>query len=430
MEKIRTAASAAGRAALPKKLARMLICALLGWCLASVKFESSVSPFACAFASGAPGALLLPSVLGGALGALAFQSPMNALKDAGALTLIYVLRSAHDRLYKGDRTMLVYPLICFISLFACGGAVLFAVGFSGTALLVTVCEALAAGACACFFHRVFLLLPARTQPVGSSAGDAAALLVSGGALLLAFDGLRIGAVSPARCAAYLLLLVLSFSAGESAGAAAGIVAGVLLGYAEGAVFLAYLLPAAGLLCGILSGYGRLLCAGAFTVAAAVFILLKGAPDAAFTWMLEAAGAAVAFALIPRRAMDRIASFLRPLSRERLAGETRAMLKLRLRGEAKAVRDVADSVRAVCRLQNVPRPPSPDDAAGRVRAALCEACDRRVICWEHHAESTQKSFVSAFETLSGEGALSARTLPEPLGSACRSPEALAAVFTRV
>ena len=430
MEKIKTAFAAAGRDALPKKTAQAVLCALIGWCLSSVKFESAVSPFAAAFAAGAPGLLLLPSALGGALGALMFRSPMAALKYAGTLTLICVLRSAHDRLFRGDRTLVVYPLICFASLFASGSAVLLAVGFTWTRLLITLCEALAAGACACFFHRVFLLLPAKTQPVGSSAGDAAALLISGGALLLAVDSFRIGSVSPARCVAYLGLLTLSFSAGEGAGAAAGIVAGVLLSFSEGAAFLAYLLPAAGLLCGILSGYGRLLCAGTFTVASAAFILLRGESEAAFVCMLEAAGAALAFALIPRRAMDRIASFLRPLSRERFAGETRALLRLRLRGEAKAVRDVADSVRAVCRLQAIPRPPAPKAAAERVRAELCGSCEKRVICWEHHARDTQTAFSAAFEALSGSGALSGEDLPEPLASLCRVPGTLAAVFTRV
>ena len=372
--------------ALPRRIAAALGGALTGFCLAGIRFEGGVSPFAAAFTAGAPPELLLPAALGSALGALVFHADFSALKYTGAAMLIFLFRFAHDRLLQPGRETFLFPLIAFASLLSCAAVVGIAGtgGFSGAVAMV--CESLIAGACTVFFARVFRLLPSGVRLLGVSAGDTAAVLLTGGILLMGLDAFRVFGVSPARFAAYAAVLLLSGTAGEFLGAAAGIVAGLTLGFGAESAFAAYLLPAAGLTCGIAAGYGKLASAGAFCVLSAVFIVLRG---------------------------------------ERYAAETRAVLSLRLKSKAKAVRDVADSVQAVCSLLRSPA--AEETLADAVKRDVCAGCLKREFCWVGCAAITGRAFDAMEKLLADTGALTAEDLPRSVAAVCRDPAGLAAGF---
>ena len=414
-------------AALPKKIAACAVAALAGFTLSGVRFQGGVSPFAAAYTAGASGALLLPAALGSALGALVFRDPLDALRYAGAVTLIVLFRLAHDKLLRGGREMLWYPAMAAVSVLLCS-LVVGAAGGDLSGVVVTVCESLIAGACACFAWRVFTLLPSGVQMLGVSAGDTAAVLLSGSILLLSLDTLRVGGVSAAHPAAYLCILLLSGTAGEAVGAAAGITAGLMLGFAGENAFLAYFLPAAGLTCGVLSGYGKLASAGAFSVLGAMFIVLKGEAGTAFVSILEVAFAALVYALVPKKALQAVTNALRPLTGARFAAETRAVLSLRLRGAAKAVRDVSDSVRAVCDLLSSASPDEPS-AAARVRERVCGSCLKREFCWGGCGPITQRAFETMEKLRAETGSLTPEDLPRSLAAVCRAPDTLISAFER-
>lgn len=414
------------KSALLKKGALYACAALVGFCLSAVRVEGDLSPFAAAFAAGAPGLFSLPAALGAAGGALLFLPPLTAVKYVGAAVLAALLRAANDKFFSPGRETWLYPLISFSSVLVCAGVTGLAAG--GEALPLTVpCEALIAGACTLFFYRAMQVLPAGAAALGAGAGDGAAVLLSGGLLLLSLDGFRLWGASPAHVLAFLAVLTLSFCAGQAAGAAAGIAAGLMLGFAPENVYLAYFLPAAGLLCGVVAGYGRLAAAGAFSVLGAALLVLRGEADTALVSVTEIVLAALTFALLPKKWAAAAAAALRPLSHERFAGQTRALVKLRLRAKAKAVRDVADSVQAVCRLMNAPAAPVP--LADTVRRSFCEACVKKDFCWGALAETTRRSLARAEGTLRRTGALTPEDLTPALFSVCRDAPGLIAAFER-
>lgn len=412
--------------ALPKKIAAAAGSALVGFCLSGIRFEGGVSPFAAAFTAGAPESVLLPAALGSALGALTFHESFDALEYVGAAALIFLFRFAHDRLLRAGREALLFPLIAFASVFSCAAVV----GFAGTGgvsgVVMMLCEALVAGACTVFFYRVFALLPAGVRMLGVSAGDTAAVLLSGSILLLSLDTFRIADFSPAHFAACFFVLLLSFTAGQSVGAAAGIAAGLLLGFASENAFLAYFLPAAGLVCGIVAGYGKLLSAGAFSVLGAVCVVLRGDPDTFMTSILTVIAAALCFALLPKKWLRRLTAALRPFTGARYAAELRTVLSLRLRGKAKAVRDISDSVRAVCSMLSA-APEKEDSLACAVRAGVCGKCPKQSFCWGGGAPVMARAFDAAEGLLRDTGALSPQDLPASLVSLCRDPAGLTAGF---
>ena len=428
MEDLKTKKLPVLNRALPKKIASGAVCALIGFCLAAVQFEKSLSPFAAAFTAGARSAYLLPAALGSAVGALVFHAPMDALKYIGAVTLIFLFRTANDRFLKAGRTVWITPLVAFSSVLVCAVVTGAALGTDVSGVVVAVCEALIAGACAAFSMRVFALLPGGLKTLGATAGDTAALLVSGSVLLLALDQFRIWQISPAHVVGFFGILLLG-AAGEGAGAAAGISAGLMLGFGEGSAYLAYFLPAAGLACGIARGFGKLAAAGAFAVLGAMFLVLKGSADTALPAILEIVAAALLFALLPKRALSAAAQALRPVTGERYAAETKAVVRLRLRAAAKAIRDVAESVQAVCSLFRTPPRLSPEEAAGAVKAEVCAGCRRRDVCWGPAAAETRAAFVSLRKTLEQNGTLVSDDAPGPLRAACVDRAAVLASFER-
>ena len=416
--------------ALPKKIVGWVLSAGVGAALGAIRFEGAVSPFSPAFAAGAPPTYVLPAAVGGAVGAVLFQPPTQALKYAGALTLVLICRIAYDHILRRGREILLFPLFSFLSVLVSAAAVGLAQGTLTENAVITLCEALIAGTCTCFFYRAFTLFPSGVQAFGSSAGDMAAILLSGSILLLALDTFRFGGFSPAHVVSYFAVLLLSCAAGQGVGAAAGIAAGLVLGYAQPDAFLVYFLPAAGLLCGIAAPYGRLVSAGVFSVLGAMFAVLKGAPETALVSVLEIAGAALLFALLPGRAVAAAAGALRPLTGERYAAATKSLVQLRLRRAAKAVRDVSDAVQAVCRLLKNAAPDSPADTAKTVQSEVCAGCLKKEVCWGACRSAVEPAFRTLADIQRKKGSLTREDLPNALRTVCRSQGSVLSGFERV
>ncbi len=430
METVKTKQTRKSVRSLPKTILGWALSAGVGVCLGAIRFEDAVSPFVPAFAAAAPPLYVLPAALGGAVGALLFQPSLAALKYIGAVTLVFIFRFAYDHILRVGREILVFSLFSFLSVLTSAVVVGLAQQTYWTDTVVTVCESLISGAATCFFYRAFTLFPSGAQAIGSSAGDMAAVLLSGGILLLALDTFRVGGFSPAHVLAYLSVLLLSAAAGQGVGAAAGIAAGLLLGYRQQDAFLVYFLPAAGLIGGVLSGFGRLVSAGVFSVLGAMFIVLKGSPDTALIAVIEVAAASLLFALLPGRLISAAAGALRPFTGERYAAATKSLVQLRLQRSAKAVRDVADSVQAVFRMLKNAVPDSPADTAARVRAEVCADCVKQEVCWGACKATTEPAFLSLAALQRKNGALSREDIPNALRTLCRSQGNVLGGFERV
>ena len=117
-----------------------------------------------------PAELLLPACMGAAAGAFFFCAPLVTVKYVGAATLIFLFRLALPRLFPKTPARYTLPVTAFFSMLLCAGIVSFASLPSIDSLLLSLCEGAVAGACAAFWHRVFLLLPGgKKLPSYSSA---------------------------------------------------------------------------------------------------------------------------------------------------------------------------------------------------------------------------------------------------------------------
>jgi len=411
-----------------KKALLWIAAALAGFCLSAVKIEGEVSPFSAALTAGASNFYVLPSAIGGAAGALVFSEPVSALKYAGSLTLICVLRAAYEKITLKGKELLVYPVMAFFSVLVCSGVISIATGLTLSGLIVIFCEALLSAGCACVSYRLFTLFPGDIRGVAAGAADTAAALIACSVLLLSLDSVRIYGFSPAHFAAFLLVLILSCFAGGAVGCAAGITAGIILGFSPESAYIAYLLPASGLLCGIVSVYGRFASGAGFAVLSALFIIVKGNTDEPFVLILEALLAALAFMLIPKKLMSRIENAVAPFTKEKYALDASLSLGLQLKRSAKAVRDISEYVRAVSRLKEKTSDRTAAIAEG-VKSENCAACVKKERCWGDEAESTRAGFIMAAEITEKKELLTKSGLPEYIRTICRKPDELTLSFER-
>ena len=412
-----------------RQAGRALAAAGVGLLLSGVVFEADIAPFGVAFAAGTPMGLLLPASLGAAAGAFLFCEPLATLKYVGTATLTFLLRLALPRLFPKTQERFTLPVTAFFCMLLCAGIVSFTDLPSVDSLLLSLCEGAVAGACAAFWHRVFLLLPDGKKLLPATAGDVAAFLFAGAMLLLAFDRFAPGGVSFAHIAAFFGVMLLSLCAGETAGAIWGVAAGVVLGFKPAHTDLAFSLPTAGVLCGVCAPAGRLSVGAAFPLCCLLFLILKGDPDAFTPTLIELAAATLLFLLLPKKLRDAAADYLQPLARKHSGEETGRLLGLQLRRSAKAVREVADAVAAVSGFFRKKQAPAPDALQKAARAEVCADCEKKIFCWEQTRILTDRAFNEAAVSLREHGRLRPELLPERLQVTCRSPNALCDCFTR-
>ena len=423
----RTRAAARPRAAVFLKSALPHAAAVgCGFLLANVGVGSSLSPFAAAFTAAAPGGLTVSAAVGASLGALVFFEALPSLKYIGAVVLVLLFRAASRSLEREERALFLRPAAAFLGLLLSASAVMLTQTPQLETALLAVCEATIALASAAFWQRTFTLLPEGEAVLAAEPADLSALLFCGALLLRAGTAYEIAGVSPARMLGFFLLLAAAFGAGVPAGALAGICAGLTLGFAPAEGHLMYALPAAGVLCGLTRGAGRFAASLGFLLCDLLFLLLKGEAGAAFPSVLEAGAAACVFLVLPAGLMDPLLGRLRPAAAGR---ETEQKLLLRIRAGrlAGAAKEMYEAVAAVCRLVSKERAPQPEEIRSAARQTVCEACPKRVYCWERARPLTDRAFAAAGDAVLKNGRLYPETLPERLAVSCRAADALCDAF---
>lgn len=411
-------------------LGTQLLVGAAAFLLGGVGFDGDIYPFGIAFAGGAADGYLLAACLGASAGALVFSPHLSALRYASAAVLLFFLRTAALRRLRETARLYAYPAVTFFSLLVCSLVSSLALTTDYSVLILEVCDAVIAGACSLFSYRVFMLLSSGAVPACFSSGDAAALMTWGALLLLSLGRFEIRGFSPARFAAFFAIMLFSCCCKETAGATAGICAGIVFGLSSEQPQLLLSLPLAGLLCGLSGEHGKLAVASGFAAANTLALLMMGNADTALIAAAEFASASLAFALLPGRFLDRCSAALLPFSHTGVSDDPRKQLSLQISRSSRAVRDVAYSVEAVCRMLSRTDKPDVHAIPEDVREDVCTDCLKRQFCWERTGSITLTAFRESLKTLGELGRLTPEALPERLSIVCREKNALCDSFNRL
>lgn len=393
-----------------------------------ISFAGGISPFGTGFTAGVTNTYLITAAIGAAAGHAVFFGLFDSLRFVAAICLILLLRLGfEERITK--HKMLFSVFIAMITSFVSSLAVFVAIGGESTYLILCFSEALISGAFSCFSVRISQSAALRKKGAYFAHTDIISTVFFGCILLLSLERLSIFGFSPARFAAFFIIMLFALCGKEAASSITGICCAVTLGFNEQhpQLMLSYILT--GLISGLTGVYGKIPVALSLVLASLISLILKGIPETALISMGEAALAGVIFVFIPEKILFSMVNMILPLSRDTFSEEKGRTLRFILKRSAKAVKDISSTVCAVSEVLHKTDKPSKEDIPANVREDICKGCTKYDFCWNKCTELTQKAFDKANKTLFENEKLIAEDLPDRLTIVCRMPDKIAESFTK-
>ncbi|MBQ9945513.1 MAG: SpoIIE family protein phosphatase [Clostridia bacterium] len=393
-----------------------------------ISFAGGISPFATGFTAGAISRYMISSAAGAAVGYAFFFGLFDSLRFIAAITLIALVRLTIEERIK--TSSLLFPVLLSASAsFISSLAVFFAVGGDSTFIILCLSEALISGAFACFSRRVFAINALRKKGAYFAPTDTIATVFFGSILLLSVERFQIAGFSPARIAAYFIIMLFALCGREAASSIAGICSAVALGFdsSHPQLMLTYILT--GLVSGLTGIYGKIPVALSLVATGTIALILKGDSATALTAITEIILSGFAFVFIPEKLLIKITEPLLPLSKDSFNEEKGRTLHFILKRSAKAVKDISASVSAVSELLQKTDKPSKDSVTEYVKEDICKGCAKYEFCWTKCRELTQKSFNRANDHLFTNERLISEELPERFAVICRMPDKITESFNR-
>lgn len=421
--------AAPGKAAGKPTAAVTLFWCMLGLLLPRATLYGELAPFGISLAAAAVGGTL-PVTVSLIAGYLLAGGILYPLRYIAAVAVVGGLRWVLSAVPGWRERPLVPSLTAAAANLLTGIFFLGRNGMDAFRLLLLIAESLTAAGAAYFFRVAgqFTRRAAEPRPAHRlrlTAGEQAALVLTGAAALMAASTLDIRGFSPGRMLAACLILLLARTGRETGGAVAGVILGACTALAvPGQTVLAMALAFGGLLAGLFARFGRLAEAGAFFIAAGV-VALSDSGEHTLIHLYELSTGGLLFLVLPR-SWDRQLSRLFLRSRELPAAEgLRRAMTLRLQVAAEALREVSGAVSEVS--ERLCRHPAADLSGlqRECRRQVCGDCPMEGFCWEQHGEEVADALEKLTARLPEQGIVTPEDTEGYLRQSCRRKEALTA-----
>ena len=398
---------------------------LCGLLLSSVRLGEA-APFGVSFLAAVPVRYLFSAGAGAAAGSILTLDSVSALRYIAALLSAGVLVRLSREFERLRDLRLLPACIAFLVCFLTGAAAAAATGFSLAVFASVLGEAAASFGAAWSFSaamaagdRLFTRAALETRLLPG-------VCVTAFLLLLSVADAALFGVSPARIAAVYLLLLCAWLFRETGGATAGLAAACvfLLDGDLGIAAIAY--GAAGLAAGVVMREKRINGTAALLCAYAAGLLLT---NGGWQQALEALLAAGLFLATPARILHAAQRVVSETVGSAQDNPQRREILSRLSGAVHAVDEMAQSVKSVSAMLEVPVTGQSGAVTARVHEEVCTACGRHALCWEHHRDETLRDFAAVYQMLASGETLSAQRLPAALLSKCIRQTSLCESFAR-
>lgn len=425
--------AAPGSAAGKPTAAVTLFWCLMGLLLPRATLYGELAPFGISLAAAATGGTL-PVTAALIAGYLLAGGVLYPLRYIAAVAVVGGLRWVLAAVPGWRERPVLPPLLAATANLLTGLLFLGRSGMDAFRLLLLLAESLTAGGAAYFFRMAeqFSRRAAEPRPqkrLQLTAGEQAALVLTGAVALMAASTLEIQGFAPGRVLAAVLVLVLARTGRETGGAIAGVVVGACTALAvPGQTVLAMALAFGGLLAGLFARFGRLAEAGAFFVAAGV-VALSDSGEHTLIHLYELCAGGLLFLVLPRAWDGRLSRlFLRSRELPAVEGLRRAVT-LRLQVAAGALREASGAVSEVSeRLSRYGAPDLPG-LQRECRRQVCGSCPMESFCWEQHGEEAAAALEQLTERLPERGLVTAEDTADYLRQSCRRKEQLADRLSR-
>ncbi|MDR0382091.1 MAG: SpoIIE family protein phosphatase [Oscillospiraceae bacterium] len=411
----------AGRGVSPalRRGALLLFRFAMGYLLTRAEMFSGRAPFGVGFV--AAGGVDTMSFFG-FIGALCGYAGMPDLSDGLRYAAVAVLVFAAGFVFQ-DTGAAQKPMFMPLVTVAAGGFVgvvfVAADGFPLSGVLLYVAEVVMMTGAAYFFRTVLGPAPAaeaaENPPLSMRRLISLLILVS--CLFLSLSRLVLfGGLSPARCAALLLVLLLARRGGVGAGSTSGLSVGLALDLSAGTPFYAVAYGLTGLISGVFQGAGKPACAGLGVLVTAVSAQWAQEESARLFAVCEAAVAAVAFLLIPDDALP----FLSAGAPRRAAGEEerlRDTVRQRLRGAAASFRSLYEALTGYFVQGGHSNDEDIATVFDRTTDRVCKKCALVTVCWDKESLATFHALTDTASAMLARGALEPSDFPTYFSARC-------------
>lgn len=402
---------------------------VLNFLSGGISFAGGLSPFATGFCAGTENTYLLSSCIGASTGYLFFFGFFDSLRFVAAILMICLIKLGVNEKATGKRQLLFVTLTAFLTTFFSSAAVFLAIGGEFSYIIMCLCESVISACFSAFTLKLTNIRALKKKGAFFAPTDTIAVIFSGCVILLALDNFSIGSFSPARTAAYFIIMLFALCGKESASSIASLCCGLTLGFNERHPHLMAGYIITGLFTGLSGTYGKFPVAVSMIISSTLALILKGDSETAIAAVSEAVLAGAAFVFIPEKYLFALAQKVIPLSRDAYDEEKGRMLLFDLKRSAKALKDISESVLAVSSLLQKTEKKASVSFTGFVCEDVCKECTKYDFCWTKCAGITEKTFERAQKTLIEKGRLIQDDLPDRLSLICRLPEKITDSFNQ-
>lgn len=390
---------------------------VLGFVIGRAKIFGDLSPFGVGFVASCGDKSLSVSALAGVLLSYIVSSGfISGIKYISAAVLVFAAGHMLKK-WPPSKSTWFSPAVAFFVMSVFSIACDLMPNPTTDKVVMCVCDALAAGACAYFLSSALSkwtgkLDFTRSDEIGHTVSIMALLAV----LLIALDSIKaLGGISLGRIAALLIVILFAYKGGAGSGCAAGASLGMAMDASAGMFWFTALYSLVGMLAGVFSKHGKLYFIITAIMTCGVVSALQMENPMVPACLYEMFIVSVLFMLLPNNFLNRIEAFLPSSVSGHGERKTREHIQQRLQQASDAFSALYATVRDAVGLDR-----NDSDIAAVFDAAaekVCRYCGNSQKCWISEYETTLDALNGVSAKMLAEGELLKIDLPEYFLDAC-------------
>ncbi len=411
-----------------RKLIVQLVYLGAGFIMANGSMFGEYAPFGISIISAVPFSNIFFTLVGSVLGYVMFPGTGNNFRYIAAMFAVIAIRWTLNDIKRLSRHPFFSCIVCFVTTFATGLAMMSVSGFTSKAVVLYIIEALLGGAGSYFISRTIIMING-TKSLGMLMPQEIACLVLSGCIgILSLANLTIGSLSVGRIIAVVIILFSARYGGISGGTVSGISTGIVFGLSSSTFsFLGASYAFGGLMAGLFSPLGRIAAAVAFILSNAVISMQTGELTIVIQGLYEVMASTLIFIILPKNAGNFITNIFISRDNDQHCEGLRRSIIMRLDFASKALSDVSADVEEVSEKLSHIVTPTIENVYSNAVENTCQRCGMRVFCWEHRDGVTLQSFDYVTESLKKNGSIKAEDFREDFRQrCCRTSEMAMAV----
>ena len=367
-----------------EKWGKVALFGVAAFLFSQLDFFYGLSPFTVSFVGAIPFEFCFSAFVGGALGAFACLSAMEAARVSCGIFLLCLLRLLIEKKLRRQQKEYINAALCFIVCFSTGAVYNFlSVGEWGGFLSIFA-ESAVSFVSAVVFIKSLRVPIGRVTPENLSVKDRVFMGTSLCVFLMCASAFDVEGLSPVRVIAFLMVLFISTHKGIAGSVTVGVCIALSLSINEDYRFLFPSVVLASLFAGVFAPLGQSASAIAFAVVSAGLSAFSG--DYGIVSVIETVLASAVFVILPQKHVAAFQSFIvkKGLSSDESVGvqvaESLSLAAENIYGVSEIVSSISEKLDGVIN-------PEVNRLFTFLQQRVCDGCQKKFLCWNRNFDST-------------------------------------------